>query len=121
MPTGLNFHMETYHLVMILFAIVAGFWAMFYALAKVIGKLINDKFQSISDHLKRQDERLSALESQFNELRVEIARDYVHRDDYVRDIGSLGTQFQALAINVERMFGNATRETLKMIQAEMRK
>lgn len=117
----MTIHLEFYHLVMILFAIIAGFWALFYALAKVIGRLINDKFASISDHLKEQDGKLSSLETKFNELRVEIARDYVHRDDYIRDIGSLGTQFQALAINVERMFHEATRDTLKMIQAELRK
>lgn len=117
----MTIHLEAYQLVMILFAIVAGFWAMFYALAKVIGKMINEKFTSISDHLKAQDARLSSLEERVNELRIEIARDYVHRDDYVRDIGSLGTQFQALAINVERMFRENARETLSMIKAEIRK
>jgi len=117
----MTIHLEVYQLAMILFAIVAGFWALFYALAKVIGKQLDAKFQAITDHLGKQDERLTALEKQVTDLRVELARDYVHHNDYTRDIGTLATKFEALAINVERMLHEMTKETLKMIQGATRK
>lgn len=113
----MTIHMEFYQLVMIVVAIIGGF----FALVKIIGKSIDAKFVTIGDHLTKQDKELAELKTAFGELRVEIARDYVRRDDYIRDIGSLGSQFQALAINVERMFRDAQRDTLNMIKAELKR
>lgn len=113
----MTIHLEFYHLAMVVIAIIGGFWA----LVKVIGRLIGAKFTEISEHLGEQDERMTSLERMFNELRVELARDYVHHDDYVRDIGMLATKFEALAINVERMFRESAKETIAMIKQELRK
>jgi hypothetical protein len=109
--------LEFYQLVMIVVSIVAGFWA----LAKVIGLQIDAKFKAITEHLRAQDVRLTALEQQVTDLRVELARDYVHHNDYTRDIGTLASKFEALAINVERMLHEMTKETLKMIERANRK
>lgn len=117
----MTINLEVYQLVMIVFAILAGFWALFYALATVIGRQLDAKFTAITKHLGAQDVRLTALERQVTELRVELARDYVHHNDYTRDIGTLATKFEALAINVERMLHNMTRETHQMIKEATRK
>lgn len=113
----MTIQLEFYQLVMIVFAIVAGFWA----LAKVIGRQIDSKFKEITEHLGAQDNRLTALEKQVTDLRVELARDYVHHNDYTRDIGTLASKFEALAINVERMLHNMTKETIDMIREATRK
>src|SRR5258706_12987154 len=107
----MTIHLELYQFVILVFAITGGF----YALVKVIGKMVASKFTAISNHLEKQDDRLTALEGQVTELRVELARDYVHHNDYTRDIGTLATKFEALAINVERMLHNSTKETMQMI------
>lgn len=116
----MTIHLEVYQLVMILFAIVAGFWALFYALAKVIGKQLDSKFQAITDHLGQQDARLTSLEKEFSNLRAELYRDYVHHNDYTRDIGTLSSKFEVLAINVERMLHAMTKDTLQMIKDAMK-
>jgi hypothetical protein len=109
----MTIQLEFYQLALIIIAIIAGFWA----LAKVIGRQIDAKFEAITKHLGAQDERLTALEKQVTDLRVELARDYVHHNDYTRDIGILATKFEALAINVERLLHDMTKETMRMIEA----
>lgn len=113
----MTIQLEFYQLVMIVCSIVAGFWA----LAKIIGLQIDAKFKAITAHLGAQDVRLTALEQQVTELRVELARDYVHHNDYTRDIGTLATKFEALAINLERALRTMTKETHDMIREATRK
>lgn len=112
----MTIHLEPYQFAMIVFAIIAGFWALFYALAKVIGKQLNAKFEEITKHLVVQDATMKDLEEKLTALRVEVGRDYVRRDDYIRDIGTLATKFEALAINLERMLHDMTKETIQMIR-----
>lgn len=113
----MTIHLEFYQLVVIIFTIIGAF----FALVKIIGRQIDAKFAAITEHLSAQDGRLTALERQVTDLRVELARDYVHHNDYTRDIGTLASKFEALAINVERMLHEMTRETLKMIERANRK
>lgn len=117
----MTIQIETYQIVMIAFAIIAGFWALGKLIVRQTSADLERRFLQISSHLGEQDGKLGSLERAFHEFRVEVARDYIHRDDYIRDIGTLGTKFEALAINVERMFHEQTRDTLQMIKAELRK
>jgi hypothetical protein len=100
--------LELWQFISLIVAVIGAFWAMAKVIARQIGK-----------HLDLQDARLATLEKTLNALQVEMARDYVRRDDYIRDIGSLSNQFQNLAISVERMFREVGRETLQMIRQEV--
>lgn len=104
----MTIQLELWQFISLIIAVIGAFWAMAKVIARQIGK-----------HLDLQDLRLATLEKALNELKVEMARDYVRRDDYIRDIGSLSAQFQNLAINVERMFRDVGKETLQMIRQEM--
>ncbi len=101
-------------------AVIVAFWALAQVIAKQAQEGIAKQFKSISEHLTRQDGRMTELEKTITDLRIELARDYVNRNDYVRDIGSLATKFEALAINVERMLRDVTKETLQMIKQEIK-
>lgn len=113
--------LELWQLASMLLTIVIAVVGGFYALVKIIGRLIEAKFKAITEHLDKQDARLTMLEKQFSDLRAELYRDYVHHNDYTRDIGTLATKFEALAINVERMLHDMTRETMRLIEKATRK
>ena len=105
----------------LLIAIIGAFWALARLIILRASEDLDRRFKAITFHLNSQDTNMKQLQAQLTDLRVEVGRDYVRRDDYVRDIGTLATKFEALAINVERMFRDATRDTLSMIKAELRK
>ena len=116
--------LELWQLLMAIGALVSSvifaFWLLTGVIVRQAQRTLTAQFKAISDHLDIQDGRMDALEKTLTEVRIAISRDYVRRDDYVRDIGTLGSQFQALAINVERMFKEAAKDTLSMIKAELR-
>lgn len=103
----------------ICFVTVAAFWALAKVIAAQAREQIKAQFKTISAHLDAQDIRLTTLEGVVTELRVELAKEYTRREDHVRDIGTLAAKFEALAINVERLFREHGRETLQLIRQEM--
>lgn len=103
----------------LIIAIVTAFWQLAKMIIRHASADLERRFKVISDHLDAQDGRMSSLEGVVTELRVELARDYVKREDHVRDIGTLAAKFEALAINVERLFRDHSKETLQLIRQEM--
>ena len=66
----------------------------------------DEKFKAINTRLSTQDESDRRIEHQLNELRVEMPRDYVRREDFTRVIASFELKVDALRLTIERaMFG----------------
>jgi uncharacterized membrane-anchored protein YhcB (DUF1043 family) len=117
--------LELWQLVSLLLTLVIAVVGAFWAMAKVIARQSKDQielqFKAIEKHLGEQDGRLQKLENQVTELRVELPRDYTRRDDHIRDIGTIATKIEALALYFERVVRDAPSDILKLIRDELRK
>jgi hypothetical protein len=93
-----------------LFLSVCGFLALLVAGAWGLGKVLVRQFdQKLDERFKAQEKlrqeariehqrRFEKLES----FQTEVYRDYIRRDDYVRDIASIKVMVENLALNVDR-------------------
>ena len=66
----------------------------------------DEKFKAINARLTTQDDSDRRIEVNLNDLRVEMPRDYVRREDFTRVIASFELKVDALRLTIERaMFG----------------
>jgi len=89
-------------LVTLVFANITAFWALAKVIARQTTDNINLRFAEVHKHMKRQDDDFKLLERQLNDMRVELPRDYVRREDHVRDIASIKITVENLALNIEK-------------------
>lgn len=93
---------ELWQVVTAIGTIIAAFWA----LAKIISKQTTDnidiRFKQMHEHMRRQDGDLKMLERQFSDLRAEMPRDYVRREDHTHVIASIKVSIENLALNMEK-------------------
>ncbi|MBX3588779.1 MAG: hypothetical protein KF796_19275 [Ramlibacter sp.] len=96
-----------------LLAIATAFLSALWALVKVIGaqqeKRLSEKFGALTETLGRlgSDLRQEAdatrkLETAFLKFQAELPRDYVRRDDFLREVGTIGTRIDNFALRMER-------------------
>lgn len=85
-------------------AVVGGFWAMAKMLITQTKEQINQKFVAISEHMKGQDESARRLERELMELKAELPRDYVRREDYTQAVAIIMTKIDSLGLRMENMF-----------------
>lgn len=82
---------------------VAGLW---WGMAKMMlaqsQRHIDAQFESIAKTLKQQDEGARRIERELMELKAELPRDYVRREDNTRVIASLQVSIDNLRLTVER-------------------
>jgi len=113
--------LEAYQLAILIASVIVAFWLLNRSTVRQTRVIVSAQFNALSSHLKNQDDSVSKVERQVNDLRVELARDYVKRSDNVRDIASLKAQFSQLALTVERKLDEHQVETIKTISKELRK
>lgn len=89
--------------------LTAAGWALVKIITKQHEKHLNAQFKTLDDSLtamrQAQDSNAQALrelERQLLQHEVVMAKEYVRRDDYVRDLASLGTRIDNFALRVER-------------------
>lgn len=117
----MTIQLEAYQLAILIAAVVIAFWLMNRSAIKQTRAIVSAQFNALTSHLKQQDGSVKQLERHVNDLRVELARDYVKRSDNVRDIASLKAQFSHLALTVERKLDDHAAETIKTISKELRR
>ncbi len=89
--------------------VVAAMWALFKLVSVQQERRMNDRFDTLTramqDVAKSQERNADAtaqLEREFHKHQVDLARDYVRRDDFVRHLGSIETRIDNFALRVER-------------------
>lgn len=65
-------------------------------------KAINDKLADVGTAGGRTADRVVDVERQLNEMRLECARDYVRRDDWIRFGGAIDAKLDKLRDALER-------------------
>jgi hypothetical protein len=96
--------LELWQLITLLFAVVSAFWAIARLLMAQAQRNIDEKFRGIGEHMKGQDESSRRLERDLMELKAELPRDYVRREDYTQAIATIMTKIDAMTLRVEAMF-----------------
>ena len=89
--------------------VVAALWALFKLGSKQQERRLNDRFDTLTRAMEKVAESQQAnanataqLEREFHKHQVDLARDYVRRDDFVRHMGSIETRIDNFALRVER-------------------
>lgn len=94
-------------------ALAGGAWALVKLAAAQFAKKLDERFKA-QERLRqearveygRKFERLEAFQT-------EVYRDFVRREDYVRDIGSIKIMIENLALNIDRRFVEIWQEIRK--------
>ena len=89
--------------------VIAGAWALMKVFARQFNRSLDVRFEAQekirqearTTHEKRFA-RLETTERDFHSFKSEVHRDFVRRDDYVRDIASIKVMIDNLGLNVER-------------------
>ena len=96
--------LELWQLVTLMVSVIGAFWGMSKMLLLQAKQQIDEKFSEISTHMKGQDEGARRLEREVLELKAQLPRDYVRREDYVQAIAVIMTKIDALGLRMENMF-----------------
>lgn len=90
-------------------AVLAGAWALMKAFGRQFTKSLDERFaaqekirQEARVNYEKRFGRLEDGERAFHQFKSEVHRDFVRRDDYVRDIASIKVMIDNLGLNVER-------------------
>lgn len=95
---------ELWHLLSLLATVVGAFAAMSKIMLSQTQRSIDQKFTEISAHLRAQDETSRRVERDLMELKAELPRDYVRREDYTQAVASITIKIDAFSLRVEAMF-----------------
>ncbi len=93
---------DLWHAVGLLITIMGAFFGMAKALLAQSQKHIDSQFQAIAATLKAQDDTSRRVERELLELKAELPRDYVRREDHTRVIASVQLSIENLRLTVER-------------------
>ena len=100
----MKLELELWQLITIMFTVVGAFWAMAKLILSQAQAQINEKFNEISAHMRSQDESARRLERELMELKAELPRDYVRREDYTQAIAIIMTKIDGLGLRMENIF-----------------
>lgn len=89
-------------LVGLVLTVTASFWGMAKLLLSQSQKHIDEQFKAIAATLKSQDDSARRIERELMELKAELPRDYVRREDHNRVIGAVHLSIDNLRLTVER-------------------
>lgn len=96
--------LELWQLVTLILTIIGGFWTLARLLLQGAEKSIDEKFKAMAEHMKGQDDSNRRVERDLMELKAELPRDYVRREDYTQAIAMIMTKIDAMALRVEQSF-----------------
>lgn len=94
--------LELWHVISLVITIIGGFWAMAKMMLNQGQKNLEEKFVLINKRLDSQEESDKRLERQVGDMRAELPREYVRRDDFIRAIGSFDVRVDQLRLTIER-------------------
>lgn len=98
---------ELYQLLMLGAMILGAFYGMAKMLLAQSKSAIDEKFDAISRHMVSQDAAGRQLERDLLNLRAELPRDYVRREDYTQTIATIMTKIDNVALRMENLFERA--------------
>lgn len=113
------FELTLTNVISVVALVVAALWALFKLVSVQQERRLNDRFDALTAAMKqtadtqaevmkgiaasqeRNADATAQLERDFLRHQVELARDYVRRDDFVQVIGTINTRFDNFALRIE--------------------
>lgn len=100
---------DLWQAISLLITIVGAFWGIGKMLAAQSERRREDQYAHITKQLEQlnrrteeQDESDRRLERQMGDMRAELPREYVRRDDFVRAISGFDVRVDQLRLTIER-------------------
>lgn len=90
------------YVIFLLMSVAGLWWAMAKMMLAQSQKHIDAQFETISKALRAQDEGARRIERELLELKAELPRDYVRREDHTRVIAAVHVSLDNLRLTVER-------------------
>jgi hypothetical protein len=90
------------YVVSLFLGIAGAFWGLARMLLAQSQKHIDEKFKGIAETLRGQDDAWRRIERDVMDLRAELPRDYVRREDHNRVIGAIHVSIDNLRLTIER-------------------
>lgn len=103
----MKIELELWHLIVLSSSIVGGFFAIARMLMAANQKAIDEKFSAVAKGLESQDQTNRRLERDLMELKAELPRDYVRREDYTQAIATIMTKIDHVALRMESAIRDA--------------
>lgn len=100
----MRIELELWQFITLVAMVMGAFFGMAKMLLAATQRAIDAKFIEIGAHMNKQDESSRRLERDLMELKAELPRDYVRREDYTQAIATILTKMDALGMRVENMF-----------------
>lgn len=97
----MRFELDLWQVIVLGSMLLGGFWGLAKMMMAASQKSIDEKFQQVIAGLKAQDETNRRLERDLMELKAELPRDYVRREDYTQAIATIMTKIDHVAMRME--------------------
>ncbi len=102
-------HLELWQFLCLIGGGITALWVLAKIIIHQATARIDQRFREITNHLNTQDDKVDKLQRELSEHRIELARDYVRREDYVQMTATIMNKIDALALNVQTMFRDLLR------------
>lgn len=94
--------LDLWQAISLLITIVGAFWGIAKMMLNQGQKNLEEKFFLINKRLDSQEESDKRLERQVGDMRAELPREYVRRDDFIRAISNFDVRVDQLRLTIER-------------------
>ncbi|GEQ77436.1 hypothetical protein CTTA_4441 [Comamonas testosteroni] len=94
--------LDLWQAISLLATIVGAFWGIAKMMLNQGSKNLDEKFSQINKRLDGQEESDKRLERQVGDMRAELPREYVRRDDFIRAISNFDVRVDQLRLTIER-------------------
>lgn len=94
--------LELGHVITLVIAIIGAYWGVARMLVAQSQKHIDKQFSAIADTLATQDDSNRRIERELMELKAELPREYVRREDHNRVVASIQVSIDNLRLTIER-------------------
>lgn len=105
----MNITVEFWQVVGLVVTIIGAFFTLAKMLLQGSQRSIDEKFKLMGDHMRSQDESSRRLERDLMDLKAELPRDYVRREDYTQAIATITTKIDAMVLRIERSLSELVR------------
>lgn len=100
----MNITVEFWQVVGLVVTIIGAFFTLAKMLLQGSQQSIDEKFKLMGDHMRAQDESSRRLERDLMDLKAELPRDYVRREDYTQAIAMIVTKLDGVVLRVEQSY-----------------
>lgn len=98
----MKIELDLWQAIILISMTMGAFWGMAKMLMAQSNRSLDEKFKEIKERLDTQDDSERRMERQIADMRAELPREYVRRDDFLRAIAGFDVRVDQLRLTIER-------------------